>query len=95
MQSTKVQTINKYVNQSKQNQCTADKYEIWKNSVLKSSFLESSKWFKELCKNLKDLDQMQINTDKLIQNRNQIKFDTRKTIKKTPITQKQFFWKTD
>ena len=38
----------------------------------------SSKWFKELCKNLKDLDQMQINTDKLIQNRNQIKFDTRK-----------------
>ena len=38
---------------------------------------------------------MQINTGKLIQNRNQIEFDTRKTIKKTPLTQKQFFWKTD
>ena len=50
----------------------------------------SSKWFKELCKNLKDLDQMQINKDKLIQNRNQIKSGTRKTIKKSPITQNSF-----
>ena len=33
---------------------------------------------------------MQINKDKLIQNRNQIKSGTRKTIKKSPITQNSF-----
>ena len=50
----------------------------------------SSKWFKELCKNLKDLDQMQINTDKLFQNRNQIKFDTRKRLERHQLQKNSF-----
>jgi len=109
MQSAEVQTINKYkTNQTEsvhcrqilnlENQCTENQIKIQEQTVnCQVVFWKtvSSKWFKELCKNLKDLDQMHINKDKLIQNRNQIKSGTRKTIKKSPITQKQFFWKTD